>query len=208
MKTFGVFLLIVLMAVLYASFWFFGQVYQVYDANALQTERLNFQSVGKNTDSFLSSKAGVILQKLDLSFLKNQKAKLLHQKAMALYRSGSKESEREFSEAQTLAVNARVKADIIFNSTEGKVVRGDTESAIAAYQESLKLNPDDWQAKNNLEMLLQQQESSGKGKGKDGKDKSKSELGSQKGGGGNKRSKLFDLELFQQIPKGTKKIDK
>lgn len=206
MKTFGVFLLVVLMAVLYASFWFFGQVYQVYDANALQTERLNFQSVGKNADSFLSSMAGVILQKLDISFLKDQKAKLLHQKAMAFYRTGSKEAEQIFSEAQTLAVGSRIKADIIFNSTEGKAVKEDIESAVAAYQENLKLNSDDWQAKNNLEMLLQQQE--GSGKGKDGKDKGKGGLDNQKGGGGNKRSKLFDLELFQQIPKGTKKVDK
>ncbi|MBI2676892.1 MAG: hypothetical protein HYX21_03050 [Candidatus Yanofskybacteria bacterium] len=206
MKTSGVFLLIVLAVTLYASFWFFGQIYQVYDANALQTERSNFQSVGKNVDSFLSSKAGIVLEKLDISFLKNQKAKLLHQKAVALYRSGSKESEQVFSEAQTSAVNPRVKADIIFNSTEGKVIKGDTESAIAAYQENLKLNPEDWQAKNNLEMLLQQQEGSGKGKDKDGKDKGK--LDNQKGGGGNKRSKMFDLELFQQIPKGTKKVDK
>jgi len=41
-----------------------------------------------------------------------------------------------------------------------------------------------------------------------GKDKGKGGLDNQKGGGGNKRSKLFDLELFQQIPKGTKKVDK
>ena len=68
------------------------------------------------------------------------------------------------------------------------------------------MNSNDWQAKNNLEMLLQKQEGSGKGKGK-GKD-GKDETSSLKGGGGNKRSKIFDLELFQQIPKGKKKVDK
>ena len=39
MKTFGVFFLIILMAILYANFWSFSQVYQVCDMNTLQTER-------------------------------------------------------------------------------------------------------------------------------------------------------------------------
>ncbi len=203
MKSFGIFLLIVLTAVLYAGFWFFSGIYRVYDANALQAERLNFQSVGKNVESFLSSKAGAVIQKFDLGFFKNQKAKLLHQKALALYQLGSKESEQTFFEAQTSAVDPRIKADIIFNSVEGKVVKEEIESAIAGYRENLKLNPEDWQAKNNLEMLLRQQDGSGKGKGKD-KDWQKG----QKGHAGNKRSKLFDLELFNEIPMGAKKIDK
>ncbi len=70
---------------------------------------------------------------------------------------GDLEAARELLHPED-AADAVLSADASFNLGNGLLDRGDLESAISAYEEALRRNPDHGDAKYNLELALRQQQ--------------------------------------------------
>lgn len=205
MKTFFSFVLLGLAAFLWGGYQMFSQWHTAHDESLGRIAQADFASARESVDKFLASKAGWVVEKINLNFLQDYKARLLHSKALASYQMGEKSAEQEFSEAKSASRSSLTKANITYNSTDRALKRNEIEAAISSYKEVLKLNPEDWQAKNNLELLLQKQEESGKGKKKGA---GKGGFSDTIGGGGDKRSRLKDLDLFSNFSRPSNKVDK
>lgn len=176
--------------------WFLAQ-----DRSQVQMERSGYKQAEQVIDRFFNSRAAMVFQKINLDFLKDYEARLWHQRALAIYQRGGQRAEDAFAKAKAEARRPRTKAEIAFNAADQFLRRSEWEAAVAAYQENLKIYPNHWPTKNNLELLLKQKEEAEKGKGREGQ-------GIQSARGGNKRSKFRDLEIFSSITLGKKKVDK
>lgn len=173
----------------------FEQWYRAHDSAHEKFQKSDHWSVKELVDGFNASPYANFFERIHLGEVNDYSARLLHQKALSSYRMGEKEAEQFFGQARDKSSSALTRAEILYNSTERLVYGGDIEAAVSAYKETLKLNPDDWQAKNNLELLLQAQQR---------QNKSASQV--PMGKPGDKRWK--DMELFIPVEPGTKKIDK
>jgi len=148
------------------------------------------------------------LQKFNVSFINERLAELYYQKSLASYLNGKVEESKEyFSKADELAKNnPKLQADIRYNMTHDLLIRNDIMGAIERYKEILRLNPNDWMAKNNLEILLRGGNLGALG----GYGFGLSELEDSQNAG-SLSDKILDLPQkpsFQDIPTGRRQIKK
>jgi tetratricopeptide (TPR) repeat protein len=88
-----------------------------------------------------------------------QLAEPYYNAASSLYRQGEYEAAlQQLQMALTFAEDESLAQSSLFNLGNASYNAQDTATAVAAYTESLLLNPDDQDAKYNLELALQQQQ--------------------------------------------------
>ncbi|MGC9317446.1 MAG: tetratricopeptide repeat protein [Armatimonadota bacterium] len=87
-----------------------------------------------------------------------ENATLRYNRGAALYREGRMPEAAETLEAAAVAEDTALRRDACYNLGNARFRQSDFEAAIEAYKEALRLDPDDMDAKHNLELAQRLQE--------------------------------------------------
>ena len=114
--------------------------------------------VEKGNDHYNDQQYNQAISKYGEAFTKGELPQIDFNLGNAFYKSGKLDTAAQmYMQAMNIEDDA-LKAQIYYNIGNTLAQAGDLKSAIASYINSLKLNPNDIEAKQNLELALQQQQ--------------------------------------------------